>query len=264
MSVPAQVVVNGRPIAEVEIAREMQNHPAADFASSRQSAALALAVRELLLQQAVAAGHLPAEYDAADLTHQEEAIQLLLSEAVAVPHADDETCRRYWQANRGRFRSPDLVEARHILIAAAPDDQPSRDAAKAKAIELIAALGVDRSLFGSLALQHSACPSKDQGGALGQVTRGDTVPELETFLFNLEAGQLCPLPVESRYGVHVVLVDHCEKGRELPFDAVREHVASLLRQTAWRNGVRQYLQILVGQADIEGLDVAGAQSPLVQ
>lgn len=264
MSVPAQIVVNGRPIAEAEIAREMQNHSAADFATSRQSAALALAVRELLLQQAVAAGHLPAQAGATDAAQQEEAIQLLLSEAVPVPEADAETCRRYWQANRARFHSPDLVEARHILIPAAPDDEGARAAAKRKAQELIGLLQRDRTAFAALAREHSVCPSKDQGGSLGQVTRGDTVSELETFLFNLEAGQLCPLPVESRYGVHVVLVDQRETGRELPFETVRAHVASLLRQTAWRNGVRQYLQILIGQADIEGLDIAGARSPLVR
>lgn len=259
-----QISVNGHRLAEAEIGREMQNHPSSDFATARHSAALALVVRELLLEQAANAGHLPADFRAADAALQEEAIQLLLSEAVSIPEADAETCRRYWQANRARFRSPDLVEARHILIAAAPDDEQARGAAKQKAKELIALLQRDLAAFGVLAREHSACPSKDQGGSLGQVTRGDTVPELETFLFNLDAGQLCHLPVESRYGVHVVLVDQREQGRELPFESVQENVAALLRQTAWRNGVRQYLQLLVGQARIEGLEIAGAQTPLVQ
>ncbi|MGE0153502.1 MAG: peptidylprolyl isomerase [Reyranellaceae bacterium] len=258
------VSVNGRPIAEADIAREMQNHPAAGLAESRSAAALALVVRELLLEQAAGAGHLGQDFRQAEPEEQEEAIQLLLSEAVSIPEADAETCRRYWQANRARFRSPDLVEARHILIAAAPDDEPARAAAKQKARELIAMLQQNRTAFGALAREHSACPSKDQGGALGQVTRGDTVPELETFLFNLEPDQLCPLPVESRYGVHVVLVDQREEGRELPFESVREQVAAMLRQTAWRNGVRQYLQLLAGQARIEGVEVEGARTPLVQ
>jgi peptidyl-prolyl cis-trans isomerase C len=259
-----QILVNGRILAEAEIAREMQNHPASDFATARHDAALALVVRELLLEQAAASGHLAKDFHAAEAAEQEEAIQLLLSEAVAIPDADAETCRRYWQANRARFHSPDLVEARHILIPAAPDDEEARATAKDKARELIGLLQRDRAAFAALAREHSVCPSKDQGGSLGQVTRGDTVSELETFLFNLEAGQLCPLPVESRYGVHVVVVDQRENGRELPFDAVRERVAALLRQTAWRNGVRQYLQILIGQAHIEGLDIDGADTPLVQ
>jgi len=263
MSAP-EILVNGHVLAETEIAREMQNHPASDFATARHDAALALVVRELLLEQAAASGHLTKDFRAAEPAKQEEAIQLLLSEAVAIPEADAKTCRRYWQANRTRFHSPDLVEARHILIPAAPDDEEARAAAKRKAQELIGLLQRDRTAFAALAREHSVCPSKDQGGSLGQVTRGDTVSELETFLFNLEAGQLCPLPVESRYGVHVVLVDQRERGRELPFEAVRERVASLLQQTAWRNGVRQYLQVLVGQADIRGLDLAGARSPLVQ
>lgn len=259
-----QVLVNGRPIAETDIAREMQHHPAKSLVQSRHAAALTLVIRELLLERAVKAGHLPADCSQTAAEEQEQAIQLLLSEAVSIPDADMETCHRYWQANRARVRSPDLVEARHILIAAAPDDPADRDAAKQKARELIALLQRDRSVFAALAREHSACPSKDQGGSLGQVTRGDTVPELETFLFNLDPGQLCPLPVESRYGVHVVLVDQREAGRDLPFEAAHERVAALLRQTAWRNGVRQYLQLLAGQARIEGIEIGGAGTPLVQ
>lgn len=258
------VSVNGRLIPEPDIAREMQHHPASDFIDSRDAAALALVVRELLLEQAAVCGHLRPDFNQAEPEEQEEAIQLLLSEAISIPDADAETCQRYWRANRARFRSPDLVEARHILIAAPPDDEEERGKAKQKARELIAMLQRDRTAFAVLAREHSACPSKDQGGALGQVTRGDTVPELETFLFNLEPGQLCPLPVDSRYGVHVVLVDQREEGRELPFDSVREQVASILRQTAWRNGVRQYLQVLMGQARIEGVEAEGARTPLVQ
>lgn len=263
MSAP-QISLNGHVLPESEIAREMQNHPASDFAAARDAAALALIVRELLLEQAAEAGHLPADYRAIEPAQQEEAIQLLLSEAVTIPEADTETCQRYWRANRDRFRAPDLVEARHILIAAAPDDEPARAAAKQKAQDLIALLQRDRSGFAGLAREHSACPSRDQGGSLGQVTRGGTVPELETFLFNLDAGQLCPLPVQSRYGMHVVLVDARVEGRDLPFEAAQPRVAALLRHIAWRNGVRQYLQILLGQARIEGLDVVGAHTPLVQ
>ena len=46
-----------------------------------------------------------------------------------------------------------------------------------------------------LAQQLSACSSAAQGGNLGQISRGQTVPEFETFLFNLEPGQICPVPV---------------------------------------------------------------------
>ena len=72
------------------------------------------------------------------------------------------------------------------------------------------------------------------------------------------------MPVPTRYGYHVLRLDSREAGRLLPFDAVRERVARYLEEAAWRTAVRQYLQILVGRADIEGIALTGAASPLVQ
>ena len=63
----------------------------------------------------------------------------------------------------------------------------------------------EQERFAELARQHSACPSKEQGGALGQISKGQTVPEFERQLFRLPAG-LCPQPLESRYGFHLVTV----------------------------------------------------------
>ena len=118
--------------------------------------------------------------------------------------------------------------------------------------------------FAELAQQLSACPSAAQGGNLGQITRGQTVPEFETFLFNLEEGQICPVPVKTRFGYHVLRLDRRIEGRQLPFEAVRDKIADYLHQRVWRQAVSQYLQLLVGQAEIRGIELKGASSPLVQ
>jgi parvulin-like peptidyl-prolyl isomerase len=91
--------------------------------------------------------------------------------------------------------------------------------------------------FAELAQQLCACPSAAQGGNLGQISRGQTVPELETFLFNLEPGQICPVPVKTRLGYHVVRLDRRIEGRQLPFGAVRERIAvSSVSNTAQTHG----------------------------
>ena len=81
-------------------------------------------------------------------------------------------------------------------------------------------------ILADLARELSDCPSGTQGGNLGQVSRGSTVPELETFLYNLEDGQLCPVAVESRYGFHVVRLDRKLPGRDLPFETVAARIAA--------------------------------------
>ena len=183
---------------------------------------------------------------------------------MTTPEADEAACRRYYDNNRQRFRSPDLFEAAHILISADPEDVVGYEKATAWASSLISALQDDPGAFTALAREHSACPSAAQGGNLGQVSRGQTVPEFETFLFNLEAGQLCPVPVKTRYGVHVLRLDRRIDGRDLPFEQVRDHIAEYLVEASWRRGVTQYIRLLAGEADIRGVSLDGAGSPLVQ
>jgi peptidyl-prolyl cis-trans isomerase C len=183
------ILVNDVAISEGAVLAEMQYHPAATPDAAQNEAAVALVVRELMLQRA----------DALGLDRQaDDVLEQLIRQEVALPEPDDATCLRYFEANRSRFRSPTLYEARHILIAAAPDDSNERDAARAKAEQLIACLQKRPDAFADLAATHSACSSKGNGGHLGQFASGPTVSEFETFLDNLEPGQLSPVPVPSR------------------------------------------------------------------
>ena len=188
----------------------------------------------------------------------------MIEREVDIPAPEEAECRRYYENNPARFRSPDLVEAAHILLAARPDDEEARAGAEALAGELIEVLSASPERFGELARAQSACDSKHNDGRLGQLSRGDTVPEMETFLFNLEEGQLSPVPVKTRYGVHVVRVDKRVPGRALPYEAVAEKIADYLKEASWRRAFRQYVQLLAGSADITGIDMAAASSPLVQ
>ena len=248
--------VNDRCIEEDEILREMQYHPAGDADAAREAAAQWLVIRALLLDRARALG-IDEEDDA-------DAVQTVIEREVDIPAPTEAECRRYYDNNKTRFRSPDLVEAAHILLSAAPDDEPRRAEAEAQAGELIDMLTHAPERFGELARAHSACDSRHEDGRLGQISRGDTVPEMETFLFNLEEGQLSPVPVKTRYGLHVVRVDKQLPGRTLPYEAVADRVADYLKDASWRRAFRQYVQLLAGEARISGIDIAAADSPLVQ
>lgn len=118
--------------------------------------------------------------------------------------------------------------------------------------------------FDELARLRSACPSGAGGGRLGQVGRGQTVPEFETFLFALEPGQLCPMPVKTRYGAHMLRLDRRIDGRQLPFEAVAGRIAECLGEVVWRRDSAQYLHILAGRATLHGVDLGGSEGPLVQ
>ncbi|MEX2454140.1 MAG: peptidylprolyl isomerase [Rhodospirillaceae bacterium] len=261
------VSVNGVAIPERDIASEAQNHPAASPEEARHEATLALVVRQLLLQRAGALGLDPEPSileDGRRETDDDALIRQLLHREVTTPEPDRESCERYFRNNRQKFRSPDLVEARHILFAADPEDPSRRQQAETEAKATLRELGAEPGRFGELARTRSACPSAKQDGSLGQLAPGQTVPEFDTFLFNLEEGQLCPVPVKTRFGFHVVRVDRKLPGRDLPFEAVQDRIAGYLKTASWSRAVAQYLGLLAASARIDGFEVRGWDTPLVQ
>jgi peptidyl-prolyl cis-trans isomerase C len=264
---PRRVSVNGVAIAREDIARETQNHPADKPLAAWQAAARALVVRELLLQEAqrlkIVAEPL-ADTEGRRETEPEAQIRQLIAGQVQTPQADEEACRRYYQSNRKRFRSGDLFEARHILLAAAPSDAKARAESRNQAKQIIDELKRDPHRFAALAEAMSVCPSSKVGGSLGQIGPGQTVPEFERALSTIAVGEVAEEPLETRYGIHVVVVDRRIEGRELPFEQVRERIAEWLTEKVRRTAIAQYLSILAGRAEIEGVEIAASPSPLVQ
>ncbi|MCA0451762.1 MAG: peptidyl-prolyl cis-trans isomerase [Proteobacteria bacterium] len=233
-------------LEEREIAAEMQYAPAPSLDAARAAAERSLMIRGLLVDRARILGLLtvekPSETEIAD------AIEAVLEAEVTVPAADEVSCRAWFDANPESYRSPDLLEARHILFAAAPDDKDARARAFDKAQAALKAIEADPARFGAIARESSACPSGANGGSLGQVSRGTTVPEFETYLFALDEGELCAAPIPTRYGFHVARVDQRASGRPLPYDAVRARIARQLEDKAYREAVSQYLRDLAAQA----------------
>ena len=160
----------------------------------------------------------PRTVDGARETDEESLIRLLLEREVITPKADDAICRRYYDSNPARFRSPDLFEPAHILFKARRDDAEAYAKAEAQAAAVLADLQQHPDRFDSLARSLSDCSSATEGGRLGQIVQGETTPEFETFLVAMEPGQICPTPVRTRYGVHVLRLDRRIAGETLPFD----------------------------------------------
>ena len=260
------VTVNDAVIATADIAREVQNHAGTSPKQAWDAATRALIVRELLLQRArtLGLGAEPQSENGLRETEDEASIRVLLETEVRTPQADEATCRRYYQANQARFRSPDLFEPLHILFKAARDDEAAYAQAVAKAEAVLAGVKSAPDRFETIARALSDCSSATDGGRLGQVARGDTTPEFEAAMQSIEAGQVCPEPVRTRYGVHVLRLDQKIAGQVLPFAQVHERIATYLEESSWRRAVAQYVALLAGDARIEGFDLPAASSPLVQ
>ena len=252
------VSVNGVVIPHDAVAREVQHHPESTPVRAWQQAARALAVRELLLQEARRQDLKPepeTDGEGRRETDEEALIRALIAVEVRVPEPDEDACRRYYDQNLRRFRSADLYEASHILIAARRDQPEAFAAARDRAQAVLAMLASEPSRFADLAAAHSDCPSAAAGGNLGQLTRGDTTPEFEQALVRLRPGEMTKAPVETRYGFHIIRLDRHIQGRELPFALVRERIAGYVVERAHRTALAQFVARLAAQAAVTGVEL---------
>lgn len=256
------VVVNGITIPAERIADEAQNHPAPKGKPGLawRAAARALALRELMLQEAQtrAIEPDPIELEPGKWETDEEAlIRQLLEEEVSPEPADEATLRRPYDDHPERFRSPSLYQAAHILIPA-PEDGPARDSAREQAETILARVLAKPRDFADVAREISACESRENGGMLGQISSGDTVPEFEAALATMEEETIAPQLVESRYGFHIIRLDARAEGKVLPFDAVLPHLREAQEKAAWVVASRKFAERLAAKAEVSGVTFTAA------
>ena len=255
-----EVRVNGVEINPEAIAQEIQHHPAPDAEIAWVEAARALAVRELLLQEArrleIDADPLADEAGRSE-DEQDATVRALLEVQVQPAEPSEEECRRYYDRNIDRFRTPDLFEAAHILIEPEGKDDAAWDAARVRAEVIIADIGDRADAFGAAARAHSGCASSRQDGSLGQIRRGELVPEVQAGIEALADGTTSREPVRSRFGWHILRLHRKLPGRALPYDMARDRIADMLEARSWSIEAARYVAELAAANRVEGVRIEG-------
>src|SRR5699024_9373092 len=217
------------------------------------------AVHELLRQRALELDLLTQDDDEQAMS---AGIERLLAQEVDVPAPAREECQRWYDSHRDDYRTGELVHARHILFQVTQGTPVP--AVRAVAEAMLKELRANPELFAERAKANSNCPSGKQGGQLGQLQRGSTVPDFEKAVFDTKRTGVLPDLVQTRHGFHIVAVDERIAGQQLPFEAVADKVADEMRRTTEEQALNQYVRVLAGQAELEGVDLNAAGSPLVQ
>ena len=263
MAPRSPIKLNGVVLPAHMIAVEAQHHPSQTPAAAFQAAARALVIRTLLLEEAKrdAISAEPVFIAPGKRELDDEArIRALMEARIPVLEFSEDQCLEFYDANPSRFRSPDLYEASHILFGAHPHDTLAYADAVARAEAVIGELNRSPGRFEVIAREESECDSKTNGGRLGQIVPGQTVPEFEKALQGLEEGQISPTPVRSRFGAHILRLDARATGETLPFAYVRNRIECYLAEQQWRRDVSAFIGRLVDQAQIEGIDMLLAKS----
>ncbi len=173
----------------------------------------------------------------------------------------------YYNQHREEYRVPEQVQVSHILVktpTAGPDgkvDQKAVDAAKAKAESLLKQLKAGAN-FADLAKKNSDDPgSAKNGGSLGPIQRGRTVPEFEKVAFSLPKGQLSDL-VKTTYGFHIIRVDDKQQAHTKSLDEVKAQIEPLIRQQKAARAAESQANALLSGARTQGLDKAASAKNL--
>jgi peptidyl-prolyl cis-trans isomerase C len=241
------VIVNGVELSDADVERELPAH--ADTADAHQAALTAAVLRRVLLDEAARLHLAPERNDElmieALLNHQ------LAESTIAPTH---EECERHYLADQERWRVNERARVSHILfqVTERVDLVALRERARQTLDDLLHAADDVELRFVDTARKLSNCPSAVDGGALGEIGRGDTVAEFERAVFAAPAGTLCPTLVETEFGFHIVRVHEKSRGKVLSFEQVERRIRDAMSQALRDLAERRYVTEAVARADITG------------
>jgi len=183
-----------------------------------------------------------------------------IKDGVLVSH---EELQAYYDQHRDQYRTPEQVKVSHILIKTplpGPDgkvDEKGVTTAQNRAADLLKQLK-SGGKFEDLAKKYSEDPgSAKEGGSLGWIGKGRTVPEFEKAAFSLPKGQISDL-VKSSYGFHIIRVDDKQEAHLKTLDEVKAEIEPILKQQKAQQIAQKQADDLLTQAKTTGLDAAAA------
>jgi peptidyl-prolyl cis-trans isomerase D len=169
------------------------------------------------------------------------------------PSVTSDQVAQYYQQHQKDFQVPEEVKVRHILIKVAQGADAKTDAAaKAKAEGLLKQIKAGGD-FAALAKANSDDPgSKEQGGELGMIQRGVTVPAFEKAAFDQQPGQISDL-VKTQFGYHIIQTEQKDTAHLKPLDEVKAQILATLTRQQEGDQEAAYAQKLATEAAASGL-----------
>ena len=179
---------------------------------------------------------------------------------VQVTHDD---LQAYYNQHRDQYRVAEQAKVSHILIktplpgADGKVDEKGVAEAQKRAEDLLKQLKAGVK-FEDLAKKYSEDPgSAKEGGSLGWIGKGRTVPEFEKAAFSLPKGQMSGL-VKSSYGFHIIRVDDRQDAHMKTLDEVKGEIEPIVKQQKTQEIAQKQAEDLLQQAKTQGLDAAAA------
>jgi len=234
--------VNGSPITEAEVTAFLrgmgQNGQAYNNPEGRKAILNELVAQKLLLldaQKNLLEAE-PAFKEQLKKAKESLLANYALEKVITAVRITDKEIEDYYNENADKFVSPATVNASHILVDT-----------ETLAKDILAKIEKGEISFEDAAKEYSSCPSKENGGSLGDFGKGQMVPEFDSAVFAMEVGEITKEPVQTQFGYHLIRLNSKKEGETMPLDSIKERLGQQLlgqkQQKAYESRVNQ-LKIL--------------------
>jgi len=170
----------------------------------------------------------------------------------------DADVEKFYDENEDRLTLPEQVRVRHILLTWKPMGTQDDRAAIRQQMQPILERARAGEDFAALAREFSEdSGTKAYGGDTGLFPRGSMVGPFEAVAFSLDEGEISD-PVDTVYGVHIIKLEERQAPRLLPLDEVREQLRDYVREEKMETAVRERIDALRADAEVEVLIPLGA------
>lgn len=169
-----------------------------------------------------------------EMSAPSEVIRFEVSDRISV---GDREVEAYYAAHPEEFGIPAQATVREIILLA---EGEKKEARRAEAEAVRARAAAPDADFAAIAAEVSDAGTKDKGGLLGTVSKGDLAENLDTASFTLPVGQVSPV-LEATYGFHILKVDERSEARVRSIDEVREGVRQKISNDKFESGYNAFI-----------------------
>lgn len=152
--------------------------------------------------------------------------------AISSARVEETEVRAYFDEHKDEFKTEETVNASHVLVKT--EEEAKEILAKIKGGELS---------FEDAAKEYSTCPSKENGGNLGDFGKGQMVPEFDTAVFAMNEGEVSEEPVKTQFGYHLIKLVKKNPERVMEYSEVKDELKESLlgekRRKAYESKINQ-------------------------
>jgi parvulin-like peptidyl-prolyl isomerase len=160
----------------------------------------------------------------------------------------DKELRERYDREKEKYRLPERAHLRAIIVTR-PDDP----AAAAKAEQRVNQIAEDARVAPDFAKYAASVPEnamKENGGDMGEVARGELLPDLDKAVFNAQSGAILG-PIATKSGWHILKVEQRLPSEVPAFESVKDKLRKDVTDETFQRDYKVYIDRLRKDAFIE-------------